>query len=93
MLLILMHVQNLVKIHLLILKILNGNEILTSFKGRYFVMNWRKWTLNNPKLDVVDINAYKKGQNPFFHLQDIDLFVCVGVLRPSQQRGHVEPVS
>ena len=22
-----------------------------------------------------------------------DLFVCVGVLRPSQQRGHVEPVS
>ena len=21
------------------------------------------------------------------------LFVCVGVLRPSQQRGHVEPVS
>ena len=24
---------------------------------------------------------------------NIVLFVCVGVLRPSQQRGHVEPVS
>ena len=23
----------------------------------------------------------------------INLFVCVGVLRPSQQRSHVEPVS
>ena len=27
------------------------------------------------------------------HLHAKALFVCVGVLRPSQQRGHVEPVS
>ena len=26
-------------------------------------------------------------------VSNICLFVCVGVLRPSQQRGHVEPVS
>ena len=39
MLLILMHVQNLVEIHLFILKILRGNEILTSFKGPNSVTN------------------------------------------------------
>ena len=73
MLLILMHVQNLVKIHLFILQILSRNEILTSFKGRNSVMNWRKWTLNNPKLDVVKINACAKfGQNPFIHTQDLE---------------------
>ena len=33
-----MHVQDLVKIHLFILKILSGNEIITSFKGRNSVM-------------------------------------------------------
>ena len=73
MLLILMHVFNLVKIHLLILKILNGNEILTAFKGCNSVMNRQKWTLNNSKLDVININAYAKfGQNPFIHSQDIE---------------------
>ena len=71
--LILMHVQNLVKIHLFILKILIGNKILTSFKGHNSVPNWRKLTHNNPKLDVVNINAYVKFcQNPFLHLQDIE---------------------
>ena len=65
--------QNLVKIHLFILKILSGNEILMSFKGRYSVTNWRLLTLNNPKLDVVNINEYAKfGQNPFLHSQDIE---------------------
>ena len=68
MLLIVMHVKNLVKIHLFILKILSGNEILTSFKGRNSVMNIQKWTLNNPKQDVININAYVKfGQNTFLH--------------------------
>ena len=57
MLLILMHVQSLVKIHLFILKILSGNKILTSFKGRNSVM---KWMLNNPKIDDVNINACAK---------------------------------
>ena len=64
-----------IKIYLFILKILNlnGNEILTSFKDLKSVMNGRKWTLNNPKLDVININAYIKfGQNPFRHSQDIE---------------------
>ena len=74
MLSILMHVQNVVKIHLFILKILSiGNEIQTSLKGRNSVTNWWKWTLNNPKLDVVNITACAKfGQNPFIRSQDIE---------------------
>ena len=33
----------------------------------------KKWTLNNPKLDVVNINACAKfGQNPFIPAQDIE---------------------
>ena len=73
MLLIVMHVQTLVKIHLFILQILNGHEILTSFKGRNSVMNRRKWTLNNPKLDVINFNTCVKfDQNQFLHSQDIE---------------------
>ena len=68
MLLISMHLQNLVEIRLLILKILSRNEILTSFKGRNSVKIDKNGTLNNPKLDVVDINACAKfHQNPFIH--------------------------
>ena len=66
MLSISMHMQNLVKIHSFVLKILSGNKILTSFKGHNSVINRRKWMLNNPKLDVVSINDYANfGQNPF----------------------------
>ena len=36
-------------------------------------MSLQKWTLNNPKLDVININAYVKfGQSPFIHSQDIE---------------------
>ena len=36
-------------------------------------MNQQKWMLNNPKLDVVNINACAKfGQNLFIHTQDIE---------------------
>ena len=31
--------------------------------------------------------------NPILSFASYTLFVCVRVLRPSQQRGHVEPVS
>ena len=66
MLLIIMYVQNLVKIHLFVLKILSGNA---SFKGHNCI-DLTKLRLNNPKLHVVNINAYVKfGQNPFFHSQ------------------------
>ena len=68
-----MHMQNLVKIHLFVLTILIGNKILMSFKGHNSVTNWRKWMLNNTKLDVVITNAYANfGQNPFMHTQDIE---------------------
>ena len=67
------HRQNLVHIHLFILKILSGSEILILFKGRNSVMNRRKWMLNNHKLDVVSINDYVNlGQNPFIRSQDIE---------------------
>ena len=73
MLSISMHMQNMVKIHFFILKILSGNDFLTLFKGWNFILNWRKLTLNNPKLDVVNIYAYAKfGKNPFICSQDIE---------------------
>ena len=59
--------------HLFILKILNRNEIVTSFKGRNSVKNDKNWMLNNPKLDVVNINACAKfRQHQFLHPQDIE---------------------
>ena len=38
-----------------VLKILSGNEILTSIKGCNSVKIWRKMTGNNPKLDLVNV--------------------------------------
>ena len=68
-----MLVQISVKIHTFVLKILSGNEVLTSFNGRNSVSNWRKWTFNNPKLDVVNINASAQfRQNTFIYAQDIE---------------------
>ena len=73
MLSISMHVQNLVNIHFFVLKILSRKEILISFKGLNSVMNGRKLTVNNPKLDVVNNNACAKfGQNPFLPTQDVE---------------------
>ena len=59
--------QNLVKIHQSFSKILSGNENVTDGQtdGQpensippcpHTVMNGQKWTVNNPKLDVVNIN-------------------------------------
>ena len=68
-----MHMQNWVKIHLFVLKILSRNKILTSIKGYNSVINLWKLTCNNPNLDVVDINAYAKiGQIPSIRSQDIE---------------------
>ena len=69
-----MHMQILVKIDSFICKILSGNKILTSFnRGHNSGMKSRKWMLNNPKLDVVNINACAQFvQNPFIHTQDIE---------------------
>ena len=56
----LMCIQNLVKFCPLVLKILSGNEILTSIKGRNSVANLRKKTIYNPNLDLINDNVYTK---------------------------------
>ena len=44
----------------MVLKILSGNEILTSIKGHNSVANERKMTLYNPNLDLITVNVYTK---------------------------------
>ena len=64
---------SLVKFCLLFLKILSGNEFLTSIKGRNSVANVRHLTLYNPNLDLINVNVYTKfGKNLSFHSQDIE---------------------
>ena len=55
-----MHIQNLIKIHKLIHKILSINKILTSIKGHYSVKNWPKILCIRYNMDLVFINAYTK---------------------------------
>ena len=55
-----MCIQNLVKFCPLVLKILSGNEILTSIKGRNSVANLLNLTLYNPNLDTINVNVYTK---------------------------------
>ena len=54
----LMCIQNLVGFCQFILKILSGNGILTSIKGRNSVKILQKMTGNNPKLDVVNDDVH-----------------------------------
>ena len=56
-----MCIQTLVKFCLLVLKILSGNKILTSIKGRNSVANLRKMTLYNPIVDLINGNVYTKS--------------------------------
>ena len=55
-----MRIQNLVKFCPLVLKILSGNEILTSIKGHNSVANLQNLTLYNPNLDIITVNVYTK---------------------------------
>ena len=69
----LMCIQNLVRFCQLVLKILSGNEILTSIKGRKSVKILRKMMGKNPKLDLVDVDVHTKfGQILSSHSQDIE---------------------
>ena len=69
----LMCIQNLVGFCECVLKILSGNEILTSIKGRNSVKILRKMTGNNPKLDLVNVDAHTKfGLNMSIRSQDIE---------------------
>ena len=53
-------IQNLVGFCQFVLKILSGNEILTSIKGRNSVKILRKKTGNNPKLDLFNDDVHTK---------------------------------
>ena len=55
------------------LKILSGNEILTSIKGRNSVKILQKMTVNNPKLDLVNDDMHTKfGRILSIRSQDIE---------------------
>ena len=69
----LMCIQNLVRFCQFVLKILSGNEILTSIKGRNSVKILRKMTGNNPKLDLVNVDVHTEfGWILSIHSQDIE---------------------
>ena len=55
-----MCIQNLDGFCQFVLKILSGNEILKSIKGRNSVKILQKMTGNNPKLDLVNVDVYTK---------------------------------
>ena len=68
-----MHLQNFIKIHQLVHKILSINEISTSIKGHNSVENELKILLNHPNQHLVNINAYTKfDRNPQIISQDIE---------------------
>ena len=69
----LMCIQNLVGFCEFVLKILSGNEILTSIKGRNSVKILRKMKGNNRKLDLVNVDVHTKfGRILSFRSQDIE---------------------
>ena len=69
----LMCIQNLVRFCRFVLKILSGNEILMSIKGRNSDKILRKMTGNNPKVDVVNVDVHTKfGQILSIRSQDIE---------------------
>ena len=55
-----MCIQILVTFCQIVLKILSGNEILTSIKGRNSVKILRKMMGNKPKLDLVNVDVHTK---------------------------------
>ena len=55
-----MCLQNLVKFCPLVLKILSGNEILTSIKAITLLQICKKMTLYNPNLDLINVDVYTK---------------------------------
>ena len=67
-----MFIQILVIFCQFILKLLSGNNILTSIKGRNSVKILRKMTGNNSKLDHVNVDVHTNfGQILSIHSHDI----------------------
>ena len=70
MLVTILHTQNFIKIHQFVLKILNGNKIMTSIKGHHSV---EKIIYNGSYLHLVNINEFTKFyQNPSISPHDIE---------------------
>ena len=68
-----MCIQNLVGFYQFVLKILSGNEILMSIKGRNSVKILQKMTGNNPKLDLVNAGMHTKfGRILSIHSQEFE---------------------
>ena len=68
-----MHLQNFIKIHQLVHKILSINEVSTSIKDHNSIENERKILLNHPNLHLVNIKAYTKfDRNPQMNSQDFE---------------------
>ena len=73
MLVTILHTQNFIRILQFVLKILNGNKILTSIKGHNSVEKQQKIICNCPHLHFVNINAFTKFyQNQSIGPQDIE---------------------
>ena len=69
----LMCTQNLVGFCQIVLKILRGNQILSSIKGHNSVKTLRKMAGNNPKLDLVNDDVHTKfGRILSIRSQDIE---------------------
>ena len=69
----LMCIQNLVRFCQFVNKILSGNEILMSIKGRNSVKILRKMTGNSSKQDHVNVDVHTKfGQILSIHSPDIE---------------------
>ena len=69
----LMCIQNVVRFFQFVLKILSGNEILTSIKDRNSIKILRKTMGNDPKLDHVNVVVHIKfGQFLSIPSQDIE---------------------
>ena len=68
-----MCIKNMVRFCQFVLKILSGNDILTSIKGSNSVKILRKMAGNNPKLDLVNVDVYAKFSEILSsHSQDIE---------------------
>ena len=86
-----MCIQNLVGICQFVLKILSGNEILMSIKGRNSVKILRKMTGNNPKLDLVTDDVHTKfGRILSIRSQDIEWKPTIHGITESRKDGKTE---
>ena len=68
-----MHLQNFIKIHQLVHKILSIKEISISIKDHNSVENEQNTLFNHPNLNLVNINAFTKfDRNQQINSQDIE---------------------